>query len=295
MTAWQKCGFVFQGATVFDPKVLYVRNAALPGGDGSRQQTRRNIINETVETVHKILEKPDMQPEEKLFFIHVVAGRAINSDVHEQGQRYAVKLKDDSKSRRLTPLEQKMVDGYIDTGAIMDEDYEREEEAVQKFEAKQLEGKKFACSVCKKPYVREAACLDHGYKKHTPSELFACIRLMSQEPEADGGFDLAGVGRNPRGRFQSAVDAGADVAPPPRESPRLAAAAASALSTSNAAAAASALSPSNAAAAAQRFPSRTKKIKCMICKGFYKPNEVGKHIKKKRHKKAVQAATAQQQ
>ena len=59
-----------------------------------------------------------MEPEEKIFFIHVVAGRAINSEVHEQGQRYAKKLNDQAAAKgKLTPLEQRIVDGAVDTGA----------------------------------------------------------------------------------------------------------------------------------------------------------------------------------
>ena len=278
MTAWQKCGFVFKGDEVFNPKVLYLRNAALPGGDGSRLQTRRNIINETIETIHKILDAPAMEPEEKIFFIHVVAGRAINTEVHEQGQRYAVKLKDQAAKRTLTPLEQRIFDGAVDVGAMMEEEYDAEEEAMAKSETREREGKNFKCSVCNKYYVRQALCIAHGNAKHVPNDNFACVALAPLVPEVVAPDP---AGRNARGQFVAAAGAaaadGAGAAavratPPP--SPRHAAR----VSSPN-------------VAAPPRSPSK-KKIKCFICKGFYKPHDIGKHSKKKRHKIAVAAAAA---
>ena len=278
MTAWQKCGFVFEGKDVFNPKVLYLRNAALPGGDSSRLQTRCNIINETIETIHKILDAPTMEPQEKIFFIHVVAGRAINSEVHEQGQRYAVKLKDQAAKRTLTPLEQRIVDGAVDVGVMMEDDYDAEEEAMAKFETREREGKNFKCSVCNKYYVREAACIAHGNAKHVPNDNFVCVALAPLVPEVVGPDQ---VGRNSRGQFAAAAAAAAAdgagaaaVRATPPASPRRAARVSSPI-----------------VAAPPRSPSK-KKIKCMICKGFYKPHDIGKHNKKKRHKLAAAAALA---
>ena len=288
MTAWQKCGFVFEGKEVFNPKVLYIRNAALPGGDDSRMHTRRNIVNETVETIHKILEAATMEPEEKIFFIHAVAGRAVNSDVHEQGQRYVTKLKDQSANRELTPLEQRIVDGAVDTGAMMDEDYTKEEEAMQKFEAGQLEGKHFKCSVCNKYYVREAACKAHGNAKHVPDDNFVCVALQQVAQEVVALDPLSG--RNAQGQFvRAAVPAAAAAAAEPDavvfatppQSPHAGALRASPRHAAPAAAAAVLAPP--------RSPPK-KKIRCQICQAYYWPHEIGKHNTSKPHKRAVAAA-----
>jgi len=283
MTAWQKCGFIFQGNEVFNPKVLYQRNAALPGGDNSRLQTRRNIFNETIETIHKILEAPTMEPEEKIFFIHVVAGRAINTQVHEQGQRYAKKLKDQAAAKgKLTTLEQRIVDGAVDTGAMMEEEYDNEEDAMAKSEERERNGKNFKCSVCNKLYVKEAKCIDHGNAKHVPNDNFVCVALAPLAAEI--APDPAASGRNARGRFAAAVVAAAagagaaavmvtPPASPPRASPRA--------------------SPRHAARAPLPAPPRSpKKIRCQICKGYYWPLDIGKHNKRKKHKTAVTAAAA---
>jgi hypothetical protein len=280
MTAWQKCGFVFQGNEVFNPKVLYQRNAALPGGDNSRLQTRRNIVNETIETIHKILEAPTMEPEQKIFFVHVVAGRAINAEVHEQGQRYARKLNDQAAAKgKLTALEQRIVDGAVDTGAMMDEEYDQEEEAMVKFETREREGKNFKCSVCNKYYVREAACREHGNAKHVPNDNFVCVALAQPAAEIIGP-DPAALGRNARGQFAAAAVAGA-----------AAAGAAAVMATPPASPPPA--SPRHAARAPLPAPPRSpKKIKCMICKGYYWPDEIGKHNKRKKHKQAVTAAAA---
>jgi len=287
MTAWQKCGFVFEGKEVFNPKVLYIRNAALPGGDESRLQTRRNVVNETVETIYKILEAATMEPEEKIFFIHSIAGRAVNSDVHDQGQRYVTKLKDQAATRDLTPLEQRIVDGAVDTGAMMDEDYTKEEEAMEKFEAGQLEGKHFKCSVCNKLYVREGACKAHGNAKHVPDDNFVCVAL---QPVVEEVVELEPLsGRNAQGRFVAAsvpAAAAAAAAPnvvfvTPPSSPH---AGALRVSPRHAAPAAAAAEP-----APPRSPPK-KKIRCQICQTYYWPHEIGKHNGSKPHKRAVAAA-----
>ena len=118
ITAWHDAGFIFQGSRVFDRSVLLRRHSALDdctGGARDRAKPERLLQLDAVETISKILESAAIPMDEKLFFIHMAAGRALNSDLYEKGKMAAKKIQE---KKNPSALDRKLAAGIADTGVM---------------------------------------------------------------------------------------------------------------------------------------------------------------------------------
>jgi hypothetical protein len=201
MTAWHDAGFIFEGNCVFDKNVLLRRHNALQdctGGERDRAKPERLLQNDALETVAKIVDSSGFDTDEKLYFIHMAAGRAINSDLYERGRTAEKKLQG---KKNPTALERKLAAGVMDTGVMDNEEYAREEAGVQAIAAEDRIGMKFQCSVCKKMYKTLQGCQNHGNAKHPPAMNFVAVNIDQQR-------DAAAVDpvprRNRSGQFSAA-------------------------------------------------------------------------------------------
>ncbi len=200
MTAWHNAGFTFHDNIVFDKSVLLRRHTAFENCTGSerdRAKPERLLQNDALETVAKIIDSSDFDVDEKLYFIHTAAGRAINTDLYERRRLAEKKIQEKNNP---SALEHKLAAGITDTGVMDDEDYAREEAGVQDLAAQDREGMKFQCSVCNKMYKKLLGCQKHDNAKHPPAMNFRVVDLIQQEDDA-AAVDLMGQRRNGSGQF----------------------------------------------------------------------------------------------
>jgi hypothetical protein len=212
MTAWHDAGFTFDGNCIFDKNVLLRRHTALEdcsGGERDRAKPERLLQNDVLETVAKIIDSSGFDTDEKLYFIHMAAGRAINADLYERGRNAEKKIRGKSNP---SALERKLAAGITDTGVMDNEDYAREEAGVQAMAAEERIDMKFQCSVCKKMYKTLFFCQKHGNDKHPPAMNFRAVNIEQQRAADD--VDVAGQRRNLSGRFAAAPRPIVSIPPP---------------------------------------------------------------------------------
>jgi hypothetical protein len=299
MTAWHDAGFTFERDAVFDKSVLLRRHTALEdctGGVRDRAKPERLLQNDALETVAKIVESAQFETDEKLYFIHMAAGRAINADLYERGRSAAKKIQE---KKNPSALERKLAAGVTDTGVMDTEDFVREEAGFQTIAEQDKVGMKYQCSVCNKMYKTLLGCQKHGNNKHPPAMNFRAVDMIQQE-DADA-VDLAGQRRDASsGRFvpvapapAPAAAAPAAAAPaaqvfttPPRPAPRGVNAQMLAYlqqSVDN-------LRRSPRISPTAAAPSRRKR--CDICKGLYAKGTYIEHIEKKQHREAMKKSNS---
>jgi hypothetical protein len=179
------------------------------GGVRDRAKPERLLQNDALETVAKIIDSSEFETDEKLFFIHAAAGRAINTDLYERG-RLAVKKIQEKKNP--SALERKLAAGVTDTGVMDNDEYTREEAAVQAMAEEDKVGMKYQCSVCNKMYKTLLGCQKHGDNKHPPAMQFRAVDMIQQGAAA---VDLVGQHRNASGRFAPVAAAAAPAAAAP--------------------------------------------------------------------------------
>jgi pyruvate/2-oxoglutarate dehydrogenase complex dihydrolipoamide acyltransferase (E2) component len=200
MSAWHDAGFTFEGDAVFDKSVLLRRHTALEdctGGVRDRAKPERLLQNDALETVAKIVESSQFDTDVKLYFIHMAAGRAINTDLYERGKSAAKKIQE---KKNPSALERKLAAGVTDTGVMDTQDYAREEAGFQTIAEEDKVGMKYQCSVCNKMYKTLLGCQKHGNNKHPPAMNFRAVDMIQQGDA--GAVVLAGQGRDASsGRF----------------------------------------------------------------------------------------------
>jgi hypothetical protein len=328
MTAWHDAGFTFEGDTVFDKSVLLRRHTALEdctGGARDRAKPERLLQNDALETVAKIVESSQFDTDEKLYFIHMAAGRAINTDLYERGRSAAKKIQE---KKNPSALERKLAAGVTDTGVMDIEEYAREEKGFQTMAEEDKAGMKYQCSVCNKMYKTLLGCQKHGSNKHPPAMNFRAVDMIQQGDA--GAVDLAGQGRDASsGRFARVAAAAAPAAAAPAAAAPAAAGAVVVAGKGRFVPGAAAAAPAAGAVApaAQGFitPPRpaprgvnaqmlaylqslpadnprpspapaavvsSRRKRCDICKGFYASGTYTQHIEKKQHREAMEKASA---
>jgi hypothetical protein len=290
MTAWHDAGFIFEGNRVFDRSVLLRRHSALDdctGGARDRAKPERLLQNDALETVSKIIESEAIPTDEKLFFIYMAAGRAVNSDLYERGRTAAKKMQE---KKNPSALERKLAAGIADTGVMDAAEYEREELGVQALAAEDRKGMKFQCSVCNKMYKTLLGCQKHGNDKHPPAMNFRAVEMNQQHGDDAGAVDL--VQRNCMGRFtrapRSAAPLSADPSSPVHDAthpPHVLPFNPEMLAILQAGT--PPRSPPHVFPAKER---KSRRRRCDICQGLYALGLYTEHIKKKKHVNALKKA-----